>query len=423
MTRKIAITLGLLALVVAAGALFLLRGTGGASRTQAAEREEADGNGEEFERGPHGGRLLRDGSRAVEITIFEENVPPRFQVYVFERDKPVAPKGVRLTITLTRLGGGEERFVLIPESDSLKATETVEEPHSFDVAVEAIIGGKTSTWSYPSYEGRTKIGEDAAQAAGLKTEVAGPARIRTTEILTGRIVLNPNRRADVRARFTGVVREVRKMLGETVKRGETLALVEGNDSLQIYPVVSPMDGVILSRNTNVGNVAGEEPLFVVADLSEVWAEFHVFPRDLRIIRAGSDVRVSAIEGELSAEGKISSLLPTTDLASQTVVARLPLENADGRWRPGTSVRGEVTVAERDVLIAVKTSALQRFRDFPTVAFEKVGNTYEVRMLDTGARDATWVEVRSGLRAGARYVAQNSFLVKADIEKSGAAHDH
>ena len=32
-------------------------------------------------------------------------------------------------------------------------------------------------------------------------------------------------------------------------------------------------------------------------------------------------------------------------------------------------------------------------------------------------------VQGGIEAGALYVTANSFLVKADIEKSGASHDH
>jgi cobalt-zinc-cadmium efflux system membrane fusion protein len=50
-------------------------------------------------------------------------------------------------------------------------------------------------------------------------------------------------------------------------------------------------------------------------------------------------------------------------------------------------------------------------------------TYEVRMLTLGKRDDQWVEVIEGLKPGTEYVTGNSFLIKADIEKSGASHDH
>ncbi len=71
---------------------------------------------------------------------------------------------------------------------------------------------------------------------------------------------------------------------------------------------------------------------------------------------------------------------------------------------------------------MKESGLQRFRDF-TVVFAQVGDSYEVRMLELGARDGENVEVLGGLKPGTRYVAEQSYLIKADIEKSGASHDH
>ena len=78
--------------------------------------------------------------------------------------------------------------------------------------------------------------------------------------------------------------------------------------------------------------------------------------------------------------------------------------------------------EIEAPLAVRSDALQRFRDF-TVVFEKVDETYEVRMLELGRQNTEWVEVLGGLEPGADYVAGNSFLIKADIEKSGASHDH
>jgi membrane fusion protein, heavy metal efflux system len=73
-------------------------------------------------------------------------------------------------------------------------------------------------------------------------------------------------------------------------------------------------------------------------------------------------------------------------------------------------------------LAVPLSALQRFRDFDVV-FAQVGEAYEVRMLTLGRRDASLVEVLDGLAPGTVYVTDNSYLIKADIEKAGASHDH
>lgn len=382
---------------------------------------------QEEEKGPKGGRLLRDGDFSIEITIYEKGVPPEFRVYAYEDDKVLDPSKVNLSIELHRLDGEIDRYAFKPDGDVLIGDSVVGEPHSFDVKVRAEYKGKTHRWEYESYEGRTEISEEAAREAGVQTEKAGPATIGKYARLTGRITLNRNSTAEVRSRFPGIVRSVNAMWGQRVKKGEVLARVENNKSLKTFNVVSPISGVVLARNTNVGDVAGDEPLFTVADLSEVWAEFHVFPSDLSDIRQGQTVLVYGLgsakdEKTVSTEGAIKMLLPTADANSQTVLAIVPLDNSDGSWRPGMTVKGDVLIDEKKVPLAVKTSALQSFRDF-TVVFAKVGDTYEVRILELGMSDGDMVEVLSGLKPGTEYVTENSFLIKADIEKSGAGHDH
>jgi cobalt-zinc-cadmium efflux system membrane fusion protein len=119
---------------------------------------------------------------------------------------------------------------------------------------------------------------------------------------------------------------------------------------------------------------------------------------------------------------LERILPGTATASQSTVARATIDNTDGLWRPGAAVTAKVTVARQPVALAIPLTALQTFRDWD-VAFVRVGDTYEVRPLTLGRRDGTRVEVLSGLRAGDAVVVEQSYLVKADIEKSGASHDH
>lgn len=376
----------------------------------------------DYERGPHRGRMLRDGGFALEITIFETGVPPEFRLYAYQDDKPLPASAVKATIELTRLDGEVNHFEFAPQDDVLVGNGTVTEPHSFDVAVIAQHGGKTHRWKYASYEGRTSMPTSVADAAGVRTEVAGPATIHDRVRLLGRVVMNANRFAEVRARFEGPVREVRVALGDTVKAGQTLAIIENRESLRTFPVTAPFGGVVLARHTNVGDVAGNEPLFEIADLSSLWVEFNVFGADAVRLAAGQPARVTATVGELSAETTLERMLPLASSASQSVVARAVLPNPDGRWRPGMAVQGEVTVATREAPLAVKRIGLQRFRDF-TVVFARVRDTYEVRMLELGDQDDEHVEVLEGLNAGTEYVTEQSFLIKADIDKSGASHDH
>ncbi len=376
----------------------------------------------DFERGPHRGRMLRTDDFALEVTIFETGVPPQFRLYAYSRDQPLPAKDVEVSIELTRVDAAVDRFTFAPEGEHLVGSGTVVEPHSFDVKVDAKHAGKSYAWSYASYEGRTSMPAAIADAAGIETAIAGPATIHDRIQLMGRVTLDSDRFAEVRSRFPGPVREVRVKLGDTVKAGQTLAIVENRDSLRSFAVTAPFAGTVLARHTNAGNVAGEEPLFEVADLSSLWVELNAFGKNAERLAQGQPIRITASAGELATDTTLQRLLPLASAASQTLVARAELPNPEGRWRPGMSVTAEVTVAEREVALAVKRIGLQRFRDF-TVVFGQFGETYEVRMLELGDEDAEHVEVLEGLKPGTRYVTEQSFLIKADIEKSGASHDH
>jgi cobalt-zinc-cadmium efflux system membrane fusion protein len=103
-------------------------------------------------------------------------------------------------------------------------------------------------------------------------------------------------------------------------------------------------------------------------------------------------------------------------------ARVVIDNKDGVWRPGMFVNVHLTENEAFVPMAVKAEALQTFRDWDVV-FIKVGDKFEARPLELGRREGEWVEVLAGLTAGMEYASKNSFVVKADVLKSGASHDH
>lgn len=392
----------------------------GAEHVAPGQHGEAAADGE-FERGPHRGRLLRDGEFALEVTIFETGVPPQFRLYAYRSDKPLDPAAVNASIAVRRLDGEENRFAFMPADGYLSAQGTVSEPHSFDVEVTAEHGGAMHRWQYASYEGRTTIPAAVAAEAGVRTETAGPATIRDTLELMGTVALDANRHARVRARFPGIVRAVAVEQGQRVRRGQVLAEIEGNESMRRYSVTAPFDGTVLARNTNVGDVAGDNVLFELADLSQVWVELRAIGTDADRLATGQAVRVRSSTGGAEAQGRIGTLLPVAG-SGQSVVARVRLPNPAGRWRPGMTVSASVTASSREVPLAVKEAGLQRFRDF-TVVFAQVGETFEVRMLELGARDGEHVEVLDGLTSGTRYVTEQSYLIKADIEKSGASHDH
>jgi cobalt-zinc-cadmium efflux system membrane fusion protein len=404
----------------ALGALLLiapLAACGGGAQETAEHGSEA-----EPEKGPHNGRLLKDGDFAVEMTIFEDGQEPQFRVYPTREGKPVDPKSVQLTVTLKRLDGETNIFSFAAEKDYLAGKGVVEEPHSFDVKVVVVENGKRHMWRYPSPEGRTKITAAAAKAGGVEIATVGPATIGEARELFGTIQLATTARSEIRGQFPGRIVSVTKAVGDSVRRGELLARIESSESLQTYPVYSTASGVISERNGNPGDVTFDRALYVITDPAQTTVVFNIFPKDLGAIQPGMKVVIETMDGQPVADTRLGGYLPEGNAAAGTALVRASLPNRTGKFRPGMALRGRVVINAVQVPLAVRTEALQRFRDF-TVVFANYGEDYEVRMLTLGRKSPEWTEVISGIKPGTPYVAKGAFLVRADIEKSGASHDH
>ncbi|TQV68239.1 HlyD family efflux transporter periplasmic adaptor subunit [Exilibacterium tricleocarpae] len=372
-------------------------------------------------KGPNGGRLLSDGDFAIEVTIFETGVDPQFRLYAYQDGEPLSPDQVDLTLELKRLGDQVDRFKFSPQGNYLVGDGIVTEPHSFVVTINARYNGRASAWTYDAIEGRTEIADALAKAAGITTEIAGAATVDISIPVTGKITFAPGATAKVKSPYTARVLSITKSVGDRVGSGETLALLENVSTLQPLTITAPFNGVVIERNTNVGDVAGSQALFAIGDTSQMEARLHIFPKDRQKVTPGLAVKIETPIGDKAVQTEISAYMPMADPLSQTLIARTPVP-ADAGFYPGMRVNGEIVVETIDAPLAVRTSGLQRFRDF-TVVFARVDETYEVRMLDLGARDREWAVVHGGLEPGTEYVTANAFLLKADVEKSGAGHDH
>lgn len=409
-----------LAFVLSAAALAVLRaGAAGAGGEHAAPA----GPGAEAARGPHGGRLLRDGDFAVEITIFETGVPPELRVYSFAGEERLDPATVDLAIDLHRFGGRVDEMQFRPRDNYLLGDRQVAEPHSFAVKVVATHAGRTHRWAYESWEGRTEIAPEAAAGSGIGIETAGPATVRSRLRLNGRIVPNQDRLAHVAPRYAGVVLEARKRLGERVAKGDVLAVIESNESLRPYDVRSPIAGTVIQKDVTPGEFAdGEDVLYAVADLGSVWVDAFVRSEDFARLKVGQEAIVSNRAEAEGSSGRIVYLSPVGSGETQTLLARVELANGDGRLRPGLFVTAEVVVEEAEVPVAVRTKALQTLRDWDVV-FLTDGRVFQAMPVEIGRRDQDWAEIVRGVEAGQRYASEGSFVVKADVGKSGATHEH
>ncbi|MBY6016321.1 efflux RND transporter periplasmic adaptor subunit [Halomonas denitrificans] len=384
-----------------------------------------DHHAEEAAKGPNGGTLLEQGDIALEITIFEQGIPPEMRVYAYRDGQLLSAQQWQLAVELARLGGTTERLSFVAEGDYLVSQQVVSEPHSFDVAIEAEVAGGRYHWDYESHEGRTTISERLLALSGVETSVVAPRQLRFTETLFGVVQPVQDRVYSVSAPYDGIIESLHVSIGQQVKKGDTVATVRSSDTLQQYSVKAPADGEITALTLNQGDHTRGGALLELADLSKVWIDLSAFPNVLEKLRVGMPLSVltmhDAESGHDGVQTTLSYIAPTMT-GGHIARARAVIDNADGQWRPGMHVQAEVLTEQRQVPMAVSVEALQRFRDMDVV-FGRFGNTFEVRMLELGGNDGRYVEVLGGIRPGTEYVTRNSYLLLADVMKDAASHNH
>jgi cobalt-zinc-cadmium efflux system membrane fusion protein len=181
--------------------------------------------------------------------------------------------------------------------------------------------------------------------------------------------------------------------------------------------------VVTSKKVSQGQVVSEiDNIFKVSDLSTVWAEMTIYAKDINAVKSGQQVKVKSAAFDAQAQGTIAYVSSLVGEQSRTAMARVVLNNSDKTWLPGLPVNIELTSDEVDVPLAVSVEAIQTLRDW-TVVFGRYGEFFEARPIRLGRKDDQYVEVLEGLNTGDKYAAGNSYLIKADIGKAGASHDH
>jgi cobalt-zinc-cadmium efflux system membrane fusion protein len=238
-------------------------------------------------------------------------------------------------------------------------------------------------------------------------------------------LLRANQEAVVQVtpRFPGVVRDIRKRIGDAVSKGESRAAVESNQSLTAYDLKAPISGTVIDRQISLGEYASEQKLaFVVADLSTIWVDLSIYRKDLKRVKIGDEVLIDPDDGVGDIKGTISYVAPVGSSDTQTALARVVLANNEGRLRPGLFVTARLILAKRNVPVAVRVGAIQTLENKTVVFVREGGATLEARPVELGESDPKHVEIKAGLSAGEKYVAENSFVVKAEMGKGEAEHD-
>ncbi|RUP07804.1 efflux RND transporter periplasmic adaptor subunit [Hyphomicrobium sp.] len=235
-------------------------------------------------------------------------------------------------------------------------------------------------------------------------------------------------RADATYREAQVRRDVAKQklsaLGVTQEAIAKLASAAHEATgIERYEIKAPISGRVVEQLVDVGTPMGGEgqvhELYAIADLSKIWVELTVSPQDLPAIKEGQHL---TIQGPTKSEGTIIFTSPVLNQDTRSARVIASVENRDGIWRPGSFVTADIALSESKAAVVIPKAALQTIEG-KTRVFVRTPEGFESRQVTIGEDDGNAVEVLSGLKAGEPIAVANTFLLKAELGKSEAQHDH
>ncbi|MCA9734120.1 MAG: efflux RND transporter periplasmic adaptor subunit [Deferribacteres bacterium] len=258
---------------------------------------------------------------------------------------------------------------------------------------------------------------------GIELATAGPGKLNVHVSLPGEIIIPTDNLAHIHPRFPGMVKKVFKHIGDFVKKGETLAIIEGNESLAEYKVKSLIDGTIVEKHLSLGEIVQDsEHGFVIADLSHVWAMLKLYQKDLPYVKIGQQVTISAGQELPKSKEKIAYISPILDEITRTAEARIVLKNSQGHWKPGLFVNGEIITSDVEVSLIAPKTALELYEN-QNVIFVQTNQGFIPRVVQIGRTNEVSVEIISGLKTGETFVSKGGFTIKAELQKSELGDDH
>ena len=269
------------------------------------------------------------------------------------------------------------------------------------------------------------LNDEEIKELGIVLDKVGSKEIQMHTDLTGEVVPDPDQLAHIVPRFTGIVKSVYKKIGDNVKKGEVIAVIESNESLVTYNVESSIDGVVLNLHLTPGDLIGDDNHVVtIANLNSVWAELNVYQNDLQKIKIGQWVDIYVNKLEKSVKGKIFYISPTVDEHTRTATARVSLNNSRGYWKPGMFVNSRVSTNSVKVKKAVTLNSIQNYEG-QKVVFVKMDDGFVPQPVTLGRTNSTYVEIVSGLSEGQTYIAEGAFVIKSELlkESFGGGHGH
>jgi len=178
---------------------------------------------------------------------------------------------------------------------------------------------------------------------------------------------------------------------------------------------SPASGIVTRIGARVGqHVTPKTELYMIADLSRVWAYADIFENELSWVSVGDevDITLASLPGE-TFPGRVAYIYPYAETKTRTVKIRIELDNPDLKLKPETFAQIIVHASKQDQAIVIPAEAVVRSGSVNRVFVVREPGKFEPRKVDLGLQADGRVIVLNGVQAGEEVVTSAQFLIDSE----------
>ncbi|WP_180054725.1 MULTISPECIES: efflux RND transporter periplasmic adaptor subunit [unclassified Acinetobacter] len=357
---------------------------------------------------------------------------------------------------------------------------------------------KSDTEAEHAEEGELQLTTQQMVEQGIKIATVENGLVENIIQLPGKLAVNTDQQAHISPNFSGHVEQVSVALGQTVQKGQTLAvlsvpeLIDQQANLRMaeanldlarqdyqreqklwsqgisakqdfqraenayrqaqisvqsaqsrlqalgansgqngrFIIRAPIAGVISQKDIVVGeNVQLADQLFTIEQLKDLWLEFNLTHQYSAQLQTGQNVSFKINGSDQLYSAEVQSLTSKADVQTGRLVVRAKLKQQSAELRPNVMVNVLLADSGTKKALRVQKSAVQSIEGQDSIFIvesELKGQVHlkaQALKLGQASSDGQWLEVISGLEAGQKYISQGSFLLKSELEKDEAGHEH
>lgn len=223
------------------------------------------------------------------------------------------------------------------------------------------------------------------------------------------------------------------LLGVSQNAIETLAA--SGEILPKHIIRAAIDGKVVQREVTLGELVSpdRESLLVIADTRTLWVLADVPEAKLAGILQGAKawvtLGISSGQSVRKFEGQVAFIAPLVDPTTRTAQVRIEVPVTELSLKPGMFAQVEIVSASAGdspaPVVAVPDDAVQTVEGGPAVfvPVPNEPNTFAKRAVTVGKTVGGLVPIYSGLVEGESFVVAGTFILKAELGKGAAAHEH